>query len=65
MKSFIFLLFLSLSAIGYSQGDADLFRFSKTQIYGSSRFEAMGGAFGALGADLSASQINPASFDLF
>ena len=65
MKSFIFLLFLSLSAIGYSQGDADLFRFSKTQIYGSSRFEAMGGAFGALGADLSASQINPASFGRF
>ena len=65
MKSFIILFFLLPSALGYSQGDADLFRFSKTQIYGNSRFEAMGGAFGALGADLSSSQINPAGFGRF
>lgn len=46
----------------FCQGDADLFRYSKSTIQGGARFEAMGGSFGALGADLSSSQINPAGF---
>lgn len=62
MKKGIRLLFAVISFCAQSQGDADLFRFSKTEMYGSARFEAMGGAFGALGADLSCSQINPAGF---
>ncbi len=62
MKIQLTLLLLGLSVIGFAQGDADLFRFSKTEMYGSARFMAMGGAFGALGADLGSSQINPAGF---
>lgn len=55
------LLFLCLiSGNLFSQNDADIFRYSKHYHSGSARFEAMGGAFGALGADLSAVQINPA-----
>jgi hypothetical protein len=62
----ISLLFVCLSiSSGFSQNDADLFRYSKTETFGSARFEAMGGAFGALGADLSVSQINPAGFGRF
>jgi|TARA_R110000737_G_scaffold161270_2_gene189160 long-subunit fatty acid transport protein len=56
---------LVLSNFVFGQGDADLFRYSKTDIQGGARFEAMGGAFGALGADLSSSQINPAGFGRF
>jgi len=48
-----------------AQNDADLFRFSKHFHGGSARFEAMGGAFGALGADISAVQINPAGIGRF
>lgn len=48
-----------------AQNDADLFRFSKHYHGGSARFEAMGGAFGALGADISAVQINPAGMGRF
>lgn len=46
----------------FAQNDADLFRYSKNNLYGDARFEAMGGAFGALGANLASSQINPAGF---
>ena len=58
----LFTFFIGFSSLSLAQGDADLFRYSKNEIYGSARFEAMGGAFGALGADLSVSQINPAGF---
>ncbi len=61
-KSLFFFLATLLIGTAFSQGDADLFRYSKTELFGSARFEAMGGAFGALGADLSVSQINPAGF---
>lgn len=49
----------------FAQNDADLFRFSKHYHGGSARFEAMGGAFGALGADISSVQINPAGMGRF
>lgn len=64
MKRFFtrIVLFFLLPLPIYSQGDADLYRFSKTRLYGGARFEAMGGSFGSLGADLAASQINPAGF---
>lgn len=44
----------------FAQSDADLFLYSKHYHGGSARFESMGGAFGSLGADISAVQINPA-----
>lgn len=39
---------------------ADALRYSQTNQNGTARFRAMGGAFGALGGDLSAITINPA-----
>jgi len=49
----------------YAQNEGDIYRYSKTYHSGSARFEAMGGAFGALGADMSAVQINPAGIGRF
>lgn len=48
-----------------SQNEADVLRYSTTDIFGSARFEAMAGSFGGLGADISAIQINPASMGRF
>ncbi|MGV3631695.1 MAG: OmpP1/FadL family transporter [Bacteroidota bacterium] len=45
-----------------SQDVLDIVRFSETQVYGSARFESMAGSFGALGADLSTSSVNPAGY---
>jgi hypothetical protein len=50
------------SGIGYSQTEVDLYRYSNTFNEGSARFEAMGGSFGALGADIGCARINPAGF---
>ncbi len=38
----------------------DAVQFSSPQLNGSARFNAMGGAFGAIGGDISGIQINPA-----
>src|SRR5574343_626210 len=65
MHSFLTYSFCLLSFFSFSQNENDLFRHSKTTYHGSARFEAMGGSFGALGADLSSYQINPAGYGRF
>lgn len=61
-------LFISLAASGLfigsvcAQTEVDLYRYSNTFNEGSARFEAMGGSFGALGADIGCARINPAGF---
>lgn len=52
----------SLPFISLTQDVRDLVRYSQTQVFGSARFESMAGSFGALGADLSTSSINPAGY---
>ena len=65
-KKFIYLyLFLSISYTGYSQTFEDVLRYSSYFHEGTARFNSMGGAFGALGGDLSAISINPASSSIF
>lgn len=59
--TFCFLLLLIGLPVS-AQDVRDLVRFSETQVFGSARFEAMAGSFGALGADLSTSSINPAGY---
>lgn len=44
---------------------ADVVRYSMDNLNGTARFRAMGGAFGALGGDLSAIGINPAGAAVF
>lgn len=65
MSDKILLAFLFFTNLLFGQNETDLYRFSRTTYNGSARFEAMGGSFGALGADISSSQINPAGFGRF
>ena len=65
-KKFIHVyLLLSISYTGYSQTFEDVLRYSSYFHEGTARFNSMGGAFGALGGDLSAISINPASSSIF
>ena len=67
-KVTLFVLFcaISLSSFSQSLGYEDLaILFSKDTNTGTARYTAMGGAFGALGGDVSALKINPASGSIF
>ncbi|GAA4277628.1 outer membrane protein transport protein [Aquimarina mytili] len=48
-----------------AQDITDALRYSQQNIMGTARFRGMSGAFGALGGDLSALQINPAGSAVF
>jgi hypothetical protein len=50
---------------GYSQNVDDALRYSQIFYSGSARFMSMGGAFTALGGDLSAISLNPAGTGIF
>ena len=62
MKKITYILFslLILSAPLFSQGEVDALRFSREDLLGTARAMSMGGAFGALGGDLTGVSINPA-----
>lgn len=49
----------------YAQDITDALRYSQDEIQGTARFRALSGAFGALGGDMSAVSINPASSAVF
>ena len=63
--------YFSLFIFGFSVANiqaqyvADAVRLSQTSINGTARFQAMSGAFGSLGGDFSAININPASSAIF
>ena len=57
--------FGAIAFIGYSQNEVDALRYSQTFFGGSARYVGMGGAFGALGADLSVVSSNPAGLGRF
>lgn len=66
MKKIVLLIAgLGFSAISFAQDFTDAVRFGTDEILGTARFRAMGGAFGALGGDFSAININPASSVIF
>lgn len=48
-----------------AQNINDVLRYSSEDLQGTARFQAMGGAFGALGGDLSSLNINPAGSAVF
>jgi hypothetical protein len=67
-KVTLLILFFAISLPSFSQslGYDDLaLLFSKDNNTGTARFNAMSGAFGALGGDLSAIKINPAGASVF
>ncbi|MCF6214281.1 MAG: outer membrane protein transport protein [Flavobacteriaceae bacterium] len=61
-----FLLFLTFSIQSQiiSSSDAAVL-FSGDDYYGTARFEALSGAFGALGGNMSAGEVNPAGMAVF
>ena len=54
-----------LSSAAYAQTGYDVQRFSESELNGTARFVGMGGAMGALGADISVTATNPAGIGLF
>lgn len=49
----------------FSQSQLDAFRYSQTELSGTARYLGMGGAFGALGGDISAMNTNPAGLAVY
>ena len=48
------------SGVVFAQGELDAYRYSQTELNGTARYLGMGGAFGALGGDISSMSSNPA-----
>ena len=66
MKKIFILLISGLTfSISYSQEVSDAMRYAQDNLTGTARFRAMGGAFGALGGDLSSLAVNPAGSAIF
>lgn len=66
MKKYLFLAITTL-AIGSSQAQevSDAMRYAQDNLNGTARFRGMSGAFGALGGDFSALNVNPAGGAVF
>ena len=67
MKKLIFSLILMFGITSHllSQNASDALRYSRIFYGGTSRFQGMGGAFGALGADFSVIATNPAGLGIY
>ena len=67
MKKIIYILFsLFLFTVPlFSQSEVDALRFSREDLHGTARAMSMGGAFGALGGDLTGVSINPAGIAVY
>lgn len=66
MKKLLFLIFFSfILNVGQSQEIPDAVRYSQENLNGTARFRAMGGAFSALGGDLTSISVNPAGSAVF
>ncbi len=65
MKRYITFIVLFACVFANAQNIQDALRYGTENLEGSARFQGMGGAFGALGGDLSALNINPAGSAVF
>ena len=65
IKLCISALLLLGSGVLLAQGGMDAYRFSQIDVNGSARSISMGGAFGALGGDMSAMSHNPAGIGIY
>lgn len=65
-KKFTLLMLLaSVSGGAFAQGEMDAFNYSYNDLKGTARSVSMGGAFGALGGDISGILINPAGIGAY
>lgn len=60
-----FILISGITAIAQQTTPSDALRYAVTDLNGTARFRALSGAFGAVGGDLSAININPAGAAIF
>lgn len=66
MKKLQFIILLAAGSLGLSAQSIDnLSLFNSTDLHGSPRYVGMGGAFTALGNDMSALHLNPAAGSVF
>ena len=68
MKRVICLLVTTLLSGGgalYAQGELDAFKYSTPDFNGTARYLGMGGAFGALGGDISVMNTNPGGLAIY
>ncbi len=56
---------LSISFYSFSQGEMDAYKYSTTELTGTARSMSMGGAFGALGGDISSMSTNPGGLGIY
>lgn len=63
-RNFTFIVLLVCFAAS-AQNINDVLRYSSENLQGTARFQGLGGAFGALGGDLSALNVNPAGAAVF
>lgn len=64
-KSIILIACAGVALAGYSQSATDAYSISQPDMKGTARYMSMGGAFGALGGDLSAISQNPAGIGVY
>ena len=66
MKEKIFLLIslISFSSV-YAQNEIDALRYSQQNIFGTAKFNSMGGSFGSLGGDFTSLSYNPAGIAFY
>ena len=67
MKRYLITIILStlVPLLALNQNAVDALRYSQLQVGGSARFMAMGGAFGALGADFTVASTNPGGLGMY
>lgn len=65
MRNLVFGLLLASPSLLFAQNEVDLFRYSAARFQPTARVAGLGGAFGALGADLGAVSLNPAGLSTF
>jgi long-subunit fatty acid transport protein len=64
-RIFITISIALVSLAAFPQGEMDALRYSTNGLTGTARSVAMGGAFGALGGDISGVAINPAGIGVY
>lgn len=63
--TYIVISLLLMVTYSYGQGEVEANQFSRNDLYGTARALSMGGAFGALGGDLTGVSINPAGIAVY
>ena len=64
-KYFLLSALISVASSTYAQDSYDAQNFANSDLNGTSRFVAMGGALGALGGDVSVMSTNPAGTGMY